>query len=325
MSASTATAVGSTDADAGAAPRRRVIAVANGKGGAGKTTLAAGLGGIAAAGQLRVLLVDTDPQGNLARDLGYEPDDGSALAMAVLHGVAPIVMRGVRPQLDVIPGGPSLWDVPAAALSRGARGERLPGLRRALEQARPEDTAVNDYDLVIVDTPPGDPILQDLVFGAADYVIIPTRSDEASIDGLALVAERFARARTTNPALTLLGVALFGINGRSARLVAHIREVLSDVLDGAAPVFDTSIRYLESAAVDMRRAGLLPHELVARQAEERGHRLLRLRRGRGGTEPPALFSRDASGLAQDYQALTAEVLTGIAAHEAAVPTQDVAR
>ncbi len=321
----TATAAGTAGASATAVPRRRVIAVANGKGGAGKTTLAAGLGGIAAAGQLRVLLVDTDPQGNLARDLGYDPDDGSGLAMALLHGVAPVVLRRVRPGLDVIPGGPALWDVPAASLSRAARGQRLPGLRLALEQARPDDTAANDYDLVIVDTPPGDPILQDLVFTAADYVIIPTRSDEASIDGLALVAERFTRARNTNPALTLLGVALFGINGRSARLVAHIRDVLGDVLDGAAPVFDTSIRYLESAAVDMRRAGLLPHELVARQAEERGHRLLRLRRGRGAGEPQALFSRDASGLAHDYQTLTTEVLTAIAAHEAATPPQEASR
>ena len=101
---------------------RRVVAIANGKGGVGKTTLTAGLAGQVAASGLRVLVVDTDPQGNLGRDLGYGLQDGSSLGLAITHGLPVDVIRGVRDRLDVVPGGPALWDVAPAFTSRGARG-----------------------------------------------------------------------------------------------------------------------------------------------------------------------------------------------------------
>ena len=89
----------------GTCAMRRVVAIANGKGGVGKTTLAAGLAGqVAAAGQ-RVLVVDTDPQGNMGRDLGYGPQDGSSLGLAITHGLPIDVIRDVRDRLDVVPGG----------------------------------------------------------------------------------------------------------------------------------------------------------------------------------------------------------------------------
>jgi len=170
--------------------------------------------------------------------------------------------------------------------------------------------------MVFVDTPPGEPVLQDVVFSAADYLIIPTRSDDASLDGLVAVATRFAAARRANPGLTLLGVLLFGVRSGSTRLRATVREALEDTLDGAAPVFETSIRYLESAAVDMRRHGLLPHELEQGQIRERAKRLTRLRTGAKASRADDLLSRDASGLAGDYASLARELLQTIAAAEA---------
>jgi len=295
---------------------RRVVAIANGKGGVGKTSLTAGLAGLVAAAGYRVLVVDSDPQGNLRRDLGYATDDANSLALAILHGLPVHIQRNVREGLDVIAGGPSLYDVPTAAISRAARGEALAGLGPALDKARPEKPHA-DYDLVLIDTPPGEPVIQDIVFAAADYLIIPTRSDEASLDGLVVVAQRFAAARRTNPALELLGVLLFGVRAGSKRLRDTVRVALEETLDGAAPVFETSIRYLESAAVDMRRHGLLPHELEHGQQAQQKRRLRRLR---GAPKPGAdedLLSRDASGLASDYTALAREVLTAIAEREVA--------
>jgi chromosome partitioning protein len=291
---------------------RRVVAIANGKGGVGKTTLTAGLAGQAAAAGLRVLVVDTDPQGNLGRDLGYGPQDGGSLGLAITHGLPVEVIRGVRERLDVIPGGPALWDVAPAFTARGARGASLPGLRPALDRVRAEGTT-GDYDLVVIDTPPGEPILQELVFAASDYLIIPTRSDEASLDGLVVVAQRFAAARTVNPQLTLLGVALFGVRAGSTRLIKRVREALEETLGGAAPVFATSIRYLESAAVDMRTRGLLPHELDQVHRADKSLRIDRLRKGAKADNPDSLLSRDssASGLAGDYADLADEVLTAI--------------
>ncbi|WP_344806758.1 ParA family protein [Microlunatus ginsengisoli] len=291
------------------ASMRRVVAIANGKGGVGKTSLTAGLGGLVSGAGYRVLTVDADPQGNLRRDLGYETSDGANLAMAIQHGTTLTPLREVRPDLDCIPGGPALFDLPATYISRKSRGEDLSGLRAALTQVKPHQRA--DYDLVLVDTPPGEPVIQDLVFNAADYLIIPTRSDDASLDGLVAVAERFASARVTNPSLTLLGVVLFGVRQGSTRLRDSVREALEETLEGAAPVFTTSIRYLESAAVDMRRHGLLPHELEEGQIKARSKRLRRLRSGTKTSQGDDLLSRDASGLAGDYTALAKEVLEAI--------------
>ena len=291
---------------------RRVVAIANGKGGVGKTTLTAGLAGQFAAAGHRVLVVDTDPQGNLGRDLGYGPQDGSSLGLAITHGLPLEVSRGVRDRLDVVAGGPALWDVAAAFTSRGARGASLPGLRPALDRVRPEG-ADGDYDLVLIDTPPGEPILQELVFASSDYLIIPTRSDEASLDGLVVVAQRFAAARAVNPDLTLLGVALFGVRAGSTRLITRVRTALDETLGGAAPVFDTSIRYLESAAVDMRSRGLLPHELEQEHRGAKTQRITRLRQGRKIDTGDGLLSRDSSaaGLAADYAGLAQEMLAAM--------------
>lgn len=294
---------------------RRVVAIANGKGGVGKTSLAAGLAGLISGAGYEVLTVDADPQGNLRRDLGYDSADGTNLALAVQHGTELQPLRQVRSHLDCIPGGPALFDVPATYISRRSRGEDLTGLRAALAAVRPDQPAHADYDVILVDTPPGEPVIQDLVFNAADYLIIPTRSDEASMDGLVAVAERFAAARITNPGLSLLGVLLFGVRQGSTRLGDSVREALEETLEGVAPVFNTSIRYLESAAVDMRRHGLLPHELEEGQVKARSARLRRLRSGTKASRADDLLSRDASGLASDYSLLAREVLEAIAAAE----------
>ncbi len=291
---------------------RRVVAIANGKGGVGKTTLTSGLAGQIAAAGRRVLVVDTDPQGNLGRDLGYGPQDGNSLGLAITHGLPLEVSRGVRDRLDVVSGGPALWDVSPAFTARGARGSTLPGLRPAIDGLRPSGTDA-DYDLVLVDTPPGEPILQELVFAASDYLIIPTRSDDASLDGLVVVAQRFAAARAINPELTLLGVVLFGVRAGSTRLIKRVRAALDDTLGGAAPVFGTSIRYLESAAVDMRSRGLLPYELEQVHRTATSARIKRLRKGVSANTADSLLSRDSSaaGLAADYAALAAEMMTAI--------------
>ncbi|MDL5160460.1 ParA family protein [Actinomycetospora termitidis] len=294
---------------------RRVVAISNGKGGVGKTSLTAGLAGLVAASGYRVLTVDMDPQGNLRRDLGYpDADQGFNLTSAIRDGAPLVPLRGVREGLDCVPGGATLSDLPATFISRSARGDVMSGLSTVLGQVRPEGEPHADYDLVLIDTPPGEPILQDLVLTAADYLVIPTRSDDASIDGLVTVAQRFMRARESNPGLMLLGVLLFGVGARSTRLRTTVRAALDDILEGAAPVFESSIRYLESAAIDIRRHSLLPHELEASQLAEKSERLARLR-NREGAGAERLLSRDASGLAGDYNALARELLEAIAEHE----------
>ncbi|MDZ8173256.1 ParA family protein [Microbacterium xanthum] len=284
----------------------RTVTVAQGKGGVGKTSLVSNIGGLTAAAGNRVLILDLDQQGNVARDLGYSPDAGDDLLTALITSAPLPVLRGVRDRLDVVPGGPALGDVAAVMASRAQRGgEDLADVLEAKLRA-----IADDYDLILIDTPPGDRIIVTAALTVSRAVIIPTRPDEASIDGVTRIAERFLDVRERNPSLRLAGVALFAIASRTTRLERDVRASLAQVLGDAAPVFTTRIRHLDSAAADARRRGLLVHELEAAAIDDRAARISALR---SGTTPTGgLYARDASGLATDYENIARELLTRVA-------------
>lgn len=284
----------------------RTVTVAQGKGGVGKTSLTSNVAGLAAAAGHRVLLLDLDQQGNLARDLGYEPNSGDDLLAALISKAPLPVLTGVRENLDVVPGGPAVGDVAAIFASRAGRGGDDLG---TVLLAKLEPIA-GDYDLILMDTPPGDRIIVDAALTVSRSVVIPTRTDEASIDGVQRIAERFMAVRERNAELRLAGVALFAISSRTTRLERDVRSILDDLLEGVAPVFATRVRHLDSAAADARRRGLLVHELEAAGVADRSARLSALKSGQRPTD--GLYSRDAGGLAGDYQALAMELLTRVA-------------
>ena len=196
-----------------------LVAVINGKGGTGKTSLVANVAGLAAAAGYRVLTVDLDPQGNLSRDLGYTPPGGNLTLFSALAGhnkVQPLF--GVRKNLDVVPAGEDLEDWSALAGSWRAR-HRSP--ESALGAALQPVAGI--YHLVLVDCPPGNRDLQLLAMHAARFAVVPTRPDEASLDGLVRVARLFETVRPDNPDLQLLGVVLFGIETRAKRIRSDTR------------------------------------------------------------------------------------------------------
>ena len=86
----------------------RTVAIAQGKGGVGKTSVTSNIGGLAALAGLRTLIIDLDPQGNMARDLGMEPNNGQQLLSALVSGSDLPVVINVRDKLDVVPGGPEV-------------------------------------------------------------------------------------------------------------------------------------------------------------------------------------------------------------------------
>lgn len=299
---------------------KRAIAIAQGKGGVGKTTLTSNIGGLAAASGERVLLIDLDQQGNIARDLGFKPDDGDALLGALTSKTAPLpLLRNVRDRLDVVPGGPAIGDAAAVFTARASRGAT--DLGDVLESKLAE--IAGNYSLILIDTPPGDRIVQDAALSVSSAVVIPTRPDEASLDGVSRVAERFVAVRDRNPSLRLAGVVLFAITSRTTRLERDVREALAEILGDAAPVFETRVRHLDSAAADARRRGLLVHELEAAGVDDRTERLAALRVARTITDAAektailrqnqdrSLYARDTSGLATDYENITRELLLRI--------------
>lgn len=294
----------------------RVVAVMNGKGGVGKTSLTANLAGLYAAAGYRVLVLDCDPQGNLGVDLGYlgdgRADDGAELVRAITTGSAPRPIRDIRENLDVLPGGDALNDLAAELAGRrdlGA-GAGAPALAASLAQV------AEDYDLIFIDSPPGGDVLQRLILTAARWILTPTRTDDASRIGLRDVARRYIEARPDNSELALLGVVLFGVNISATRITGQAREALGRDLNGVAPVLTSTIRYVEAAATDARNRGQLVHELEKTVAAQ--PRWFELRRNPDGKKAGTLAA-SATSLAGDYAALAKEVLQLIVDAEDGMP------
>ena len=282
-----------------------VIAVANGKGGVGKTSLAANTAGILANSGWRVLAVDLDRQGNLQKDLGYRDDprhDHGEMLFAALTGELDLspVLTDVRPNLDVIPGGERL-EYADAGLSRQGYDPRLLAAKLAPLAA--------EYDLIVLDCPPAGGVMTTLAMGAARGLVIPVKADDASTEGLELMASQFQRVKASaNPDLEVLGVAIFALESGATALRETIRTELTEALGDIAPVFNSVIRHSSRSAFDTRRAGELAHEYEVDAASAKGDRLRALRQG-GGAALSNLrrFSSSADGLAGDYQSLVMEI------------------
>jgi chromosome partitioning protein len=295
----------------------RVILVANQKGGVGKSTTVATVAEmIATAGKRgrRVLVVDGDPQANVTvEDLGVEGDRGQSLAATLQFGAPLVPVRNVRAHLDVIAGGAQLAVVGAAAHLMADNGiDMAANLQSQL--AALCDT--EGYDVVLIDSGPGDVPLLDTYLSVANYLLIPTRDDQASLGGVERLARRFWRARKHGASIQLLGVLLFDVNPRAVKRNEEVFAQVNDMLEGSGTTpFDVTIRSAPAAAVDMRTLHKTAGELVALAHDERRSRLSKLR----DRESPArgLWSSDPTGLAADYQELVRQIVARLVRFESA--------
>lgn len=211
----------------------------------------------------------------------------------------------MRENIDVICGGERLDDLAGLLLSRHRRGDDVADVLAAPLSVL---LAEADYDLVLIDCPPGESTLQMLALGAARWLVVPTRGDAASLKGMSRIAHRLVQARTHNPDIELLGVVLFDIASTATRLRREIAEQITKALGGVAPLFDAMIRH-SVAATDARGRGLLIHEhAAALEGDEPFWQALR--EGRRPVSPGS-----APALAGDYAALAHEILLRIATLE----------
>lgn len=300
------------------------IAVAQEKGGVGKTSCAANLAGLLAQAGNKVLLIDLDPQGNCALDLGYDPtpyDEGSQMVGALIASTAPPVIRDVRPNLDVIPGGRNLRRVAGAMFSEGAGATSSLAERLAYAAYQ-----AGEYDTVVIDTPPGDVFLGNAVLASVNYVLTPVQHDDASVVAVDDLGDRVQTVRETlNPDLTFLGVVPFAIGATHRKIERQIRETLENMFGSTEFILGARIREAKSAAAYARRTGHLIHELGPLIAEANAKKFDNLRNGASGAAGGMSVPQNVDGLESDYLRLTNEVCARVnatSAHKLAAPQRN---
>ncbi|MCC6790329.1 MAG: ParA family protein [Thermomicrobiales bacterium] len=194
------------------------VALANQKGGVGKTTTAVNLSVVLAARGWRVLLVDFDPQGNATSSLGVDKHSLTATAYELLVGelgLTDVVVPGVRPNLDLVPSTPAL---------AGAEVDLVPVSRRERALERALEPATGRYDLVLIDCPPSLGLLTVNALTAVDTVMVPIQCEFLALEGLGqLITTIDLVKRQLNPNLDVLGVLMTMYDART-RLSAHVVE-----------------------------------------------------------------------------------------------------
>jgi len=197
-----------------------VVAIANQKGGVGKTTTAVNLGASLAVAEQRVLLVDLDPQGNASSGVGRPSRGVERGTYEVLLGDARLADVIIDTELPGLSLAPSTPDLAAIELDIVDAGDRATRLRDALAGVR------DAYDFVLVDCPPSLGLLTVNAFAASDTVLVPMQCEFYALEGLANLVKTIERVRgSLNARLGVHGVLLTMFDPRNNLAVEVAEEV----------------------------------------------------------------------------------------------------
>lgn len=252
----------------------KVIAVANQKGGVGKTTTAVNLAACIAAMGRRVLLFDLDPQANATSGVGLEKIEGAS-AYRPLLGDGPLIEKIQRTTFERLEVIPSEVDLCGADLELARSENHLLRVAQALQPVLESQR----FDLVLIDCPPSLGILTLNAFAAADALLVPLQCEYYALEGISMMRRVLNQLQQSgvNPRLQWLGVVMTMFDGRtnlSQQVVGEVRKhfgplVFDTVIPRStrlaeAPSFGKPILYYDKHSAGAAAYELLAQELLTR-------------------------------------------------------------
>jgi chromosome partitioning protein len=263
----------------------RILALANQKGGVGKTTTAINLGTALAAIGERVLIVDLDPQGNASTGLGIDRRSRSCSTYDVLIGEAPLrdaVVPTAVPRLHI---AASTMDLSGLELELGSTRDRAFRLRDAIAALNTNATEDSDYTYVLIDCPPSLNLLTVNAMAASDAILVPLQCEFFALEGLSQLLQTVEQVRSTlNPNLSIHGIVLTMFDSRnnlSNQVVADVRQFMGakvyntmiprNVRISEAPSYGKPVLVYDLKCVGSEAYLKLATEVIQRERELRTH------------------------------------------------------
>lgn len=252
----------------------RVIAIANQKGGVGKTTTAVNVAACLAAMGQRVLVLDLDPQANATSGLGLNKVEGAS-AYRVLLGEGSLLDKIQATAFDRLAIVPSELDLCGAELELTRLDRHLHRAALALEPVLASDR----FDLVLIDCPPSLGVLTLNALAAAEHVVVPLQCEYYALEGISTLQRLIAQLRDggINPRLQLLGVVMTMFDARtrlSHQVVSEVRQHFGDLVFetviprttrlAEAPSFGQPIIYYDKYSAAAAAYEVLSQELLQR-------------------------------------------------------------